>query len=59
MGEAAQKSSNCSNKIKMSKSTTGCQTNSFIPVENLNVEKLRAAKINANKFSQVCLKGGL
>ena len=35
------KPSNCSNRIKMPKSTTGCQIKSFIQVENMNVEKLR------------------
>ena len=38
------------------KSRTGCQIKSFIPVENVNVEKLRTAKINPNKFSQLCLE---
>ena len=55
-GESCIISSNCSNKIKLSKSTTGCQIKSFIPTENLNVEKLIATKINPNKFSQVSLK---
>ena len=29
----------------MSKNTIGCRIKSFIPIENMNVEKLRAAKI--------------
>ena len=35
--------------------STMCQIKSFIPVENIHVEKLRFAKINAIKSSQVCL----
>ena len=50
------KSSNCSDKIKMSKSTTGCWIKSFIPVENKNVKKFRATKSNINIFSQVSIK---
>ena len=55
-GGSCAKSSTCPNKIKMPKSTTGCRIKCFIPIENMNVEKCRAAKINPNKFSQVCLK---
>ena len=40
----------------MSKSATGCRIKCFIPIENINVEKLRVAKFNPNEFSQVCLK---
>ena len=39
-GGSCTKPSNCSDKIKMPKSTTGCRIKSFIPVENMNVEKL-------------------
>ena len=53
---SSTKSSTCSNKTKMLKSTTGCRIKNFIPTENMNFEKLRAGKINPNKFSQVCLK---
>ena len=35
------KPSNCSDKIKMPKSSTGCRIKSIIPVENMNIEKLR------------------
>ena len=55
-GGSCTKPSNCSDKIKMSKNTTGCQIESFIPIENMNVEKLRATKSNRCKFSQVSLK---
>ena len=55
-GGSCKKSSTCSNKIKMPKSSTGCRIKTFIPVENMNVEKLRADKINPNKLSQVCFK---
>ena len=40
----------------MLKSTTGDQIKSFMPIENINVEKLRATKSNLSKFSQVALK---
>ena len=50
------KPSNCSNKIKMPKSTTGCRIKSFLPVENMNVEKLRDIQSNLNNSSQVPLK---
>ena len=40
----------------MSNSTTGCQIKSFIPVENMNAEKLRETYSNTNTFSQVSLK---
>ena len=40
----------------MPTSTTGGQIKSFMPIENTNVEKLRATKSNLNKFSQVALK---
>ena len=53
---SCKKSSNCSNKIKMPKSTTGCRIRSFIPIEKMSVERCRAAMINPNKFSQVSLK---
>ena len=57
MGEAScMKSSNHTNKIKMPKSTAGCRVKSFIPTENINIEKLRDTIINPNKFSQVSLK---
>ena len=39
-GWSCTKSSNCSNKIKMSKSTTGYRIKSFMPIESINVEKL-------------------
>ena len=55
-GGSCIKSSNCSNKIKMPKSTTGCWIKSFIPIENRNVDKLIATKNNTNAFSQVSLK---
>ena len=55
-GGNCTKPSNCSDKIKMSNSTTGCQIKSFIPVENMNVEKLRETYSNINTFSQVSLK---
>ena len=55
-GGSCTKPSNCSDEIKMSKSTTGCQIESFIPIENMNVEKLRATKSNRYKFSQAWLK---
>ena len=41
----------------MPKGTTGCRAKRFIPIENMNVEKLKTIKINPNKFSQVCRKG--
>ena len=50
------KSSTCSNKIKMPKSTTGCRIVNFIPVENMNIEKFRAAKVNPNMLKQICFK---
>ena len=50
------KSSNCSNKIKMSKSTTGCRIKSFIRIENMNVKKFRATKSDINIFSHISLK---
>ena len=50
------KSPNCSNKIKMPKSTTGCRIKSFTPTENMNVETLRLTRISPNIFSQVSLK---
>ena len=50
------KSSTCSNTIKMPKHTTGCRIRSFMPIENMNVEELRATKINTNKFTEVRLK---
>ena len=40
----------------MPKSTSGCQIKSFIPTENMNVEKFRTAKINPDMLSQVSLK---
>ena len=55
-GESCTKLSNCSDKIKMPKSTTGCPIKSFILIENLNVEELSATWSNLNNFSQVCLK---
>ena len=47
---------NYSNKLKMPKNTTACPITSFIPAENMNVEKFRFSKMNSNKFSQVCIK---
>ena len=55
MLKAAQNNSNWSNEIEMSKNTTTLRIKSFVSLENINVEKLRFNKINANKFSQVCL----
>ena len=55
MLKAAQNNSNWSNEIKMLKNTTTLRIKSFVSLENINVEKLRFTKINANKFSQVCL----
>ena len=56
MMEAVQNHLNCSNKIKMPKNATACQIKSFVPTENMNVEKLRITKIKRNKFSLVCRK---
>ena len=39
----------------MPKSTTGCRIESFIPIENMNFEKLRATKSNTNMFSRVSI----
>ena len=55
-GWSCTKPSNCSDKIKMPKSTTGCRIKSFLPVENMNVEKLRDIQSNQNNSSQVPLK---
>ena len=43
----------------MPKSTTGCQIISFITIENMNVEKLRATKSNPNMFIQVSIVPGM
>ena len=55
-GRSCTKPSNCSDKIKMPKSTTGCWIKSFIPVENMNVAKLRDIYCNLNYSSQVSLR---
>ena len=39
----------------MPKSTTGYRIKSFIPIENMNIEKLRDSKSNPSKFSKVFL----
>ena len=45
MLEAARNHSHCSNRIKMPKNTITCQIKSFIPIENMNVEKISFTKI--------------
>ena len=35
------KSLNCFDKIEMLKTIIGCRIKSFLPIENMNVEKLR------------------
>ena len=54
--QATQNHSNCSNKIKMPKNSSAYRIESFIPVQNMNVEELRFIKINTSNFIQVCLK---
>ena len=39
----------------MPKSTTGCRIKSFIPVENMNVEKLRETQSSINKLARSLL----
>ena len=39
----------------MPKSTSGYRIKSFIPIENMNIEKLRDSKSNPSKFSKVFL----
>ena len=53
---SAQDHSHCSNKIKVSKNTTAFRIKSYIPMEDMNLEKLRFTKINSSKFSQVILE---
>ena len=55
-GVSCTKSSNCSNKIKMPKKTTGSQIKGFILIGNMNIEKLISTKSNPNNFSQDFLK---
>ena len=54
-GGSFTKPENCSDEIKMPKSTTEYRIKSFIPIENMNVEKLRDSKSNPSKFSKVSL----
>ena len=54
-GGSCTKSSNCSNKIVMPKSTTGCRIKSFLPIENMNIEKPIATKSSPNNFSKSLL----
>ena len=56
LGEATRSHRIALIKIKMPKNTAGYQIKSFIPIENVIVEKLRATKSNPNMFSQVSLK---
>ena len=54
LGRSCTKLSNCYwNEINTPESTTECQIKTFIPIENMNVENLRATKSNRNMFSQV------
>ena len=48
--------SNYSDKVKMPKSTKGCQIKSFIPVKNMNFENLIDTLSNINTFNEVSLK---
>ena len=47
---------NCSDKIKMPKNAIGFRIKSFIPIENMNIEKLRDTYSKENAFSQVSFK---
>ena len=55
-GGKCAKPSNSSDKIKMTENTTGWRIKSFIPAENINVEKLRDILSNLTISSRVSLK---
>ena len=46
------KPSSCSDKIKMSKSTTGCRIKSFILVENMYVKKVKDTQSSKNELAR-------
>ena len=50
MLEAPRLHLTCFNKIKMPENATACGTKSFKSAENMNIEKLRFSKIDANIY---------